>query len=517
MTKVELFEVIRRDKLIRDLSIREIAREHGVHRRMVRQAIASAVPPRRKPPERRPPVFTTALRQVVDAWLRGDQKAPRKQRHTGRRIWQRLRDEHGFEGAESTVRRYVGTRRRELGLKVRAFVPQVHQPGMEGEVDFYEAQVDFVDGRHKVYVLEVRACHSGREMHVAFRRQSQQAFLEGISLALTYFGGVFAKIRFDNLSAAVRRVLRGRRRLETDRFVALRSHYLFESVFCQPGLAGAPEKGGVESGVGRFRRRWLVPVPRMAGMAELNRYLLDCCARDDMRCVEGRSSTIAEDWERERPLLLPLPAEPFDCAEVSTPRVDGKSRIKLRLNHYSVPVRLVGLKVEARLGATTVDIYAAGKLVAQHDRLHGRHQQRLELDHYLPLLHRKPGALPGAAPLWQMRREQRWPPVFDRLWQGLVARHGEIEGARQMVEVLLCARWADIGDIKQAAEKTVAIGAQSSDVVIMLLRRTVACRQRGKPPALGTLGALARFERPIDPDMAAYDALLPRFVVGGAQ
>jgi transposase len=159
MTKVELFEAIRRDNCIHGKSIREIARERGVHRRTVRQALGRALPPSRRRPQREAPVLTAALQALVDGWLREDATAPRKQRHTGARIFARLRAEAGYAGAASTVRRYVGRRRRELAGSRAVFVPLVHEPGEEAEVDWYEAEVQFPWGREDVGVLLMRACY----------------------------------------------------------------------------------------------------------------------------------------------------------------------------------------------------------------------------------------------------------------------------------------------------------------------------------------------------------------------
>lgn len=395
---MELFEIIRRDVLVHQKSIRETAKKHGVHRRTVRQAVRCSVPPKRKPAVRESPVLTAAFKQVIDAWLEGDRTAPRKQRHTARRIHHRLQAEHDFKGAASTVRRYVGIRRRELGLKGQVFVPQSHQPGKTAEVDWYEAYVDFPWGRTKVYILAVRPCYSGREFHVAYPRQTQQAFLEGQALAFEWFGGVFPEMRYDNLTAAVKKVLRGRRRLETERFIAFRSHYLFDSEFCTPGEEGAHEKGGVEGGLGRFRRNRLVPVPRVDDFDALNALLRKSCAEDDLRTLEEGTRTLLENWEDEVPHLRVLPTERFDTAEVSTPSVDKKSRVKVRTNRYSVPVRLAGRKVEARIQARSIEILHGGQVVARHERLQGRGEQRLELDHYLELLQRKPGPSPARPP-----------------------------------------------------------------------------------------------------------------------
>jgi transposase len=243
----------------------------------VRQALASSVPPLKRPPVSRPPPKLGAYRVVIDAWLDADRDAPRKQRHTARRVWQRLVEEHGAVVSERQVSRYVRERRRGFGDIGEVFVPQHHEPGMEGEVDWGEAWA-VIDGEVvKVHLFQLRLCHSGAAFAAAFRSETQQAFLEGHVEAFEFLGGVPGLVRYDNLGSAVKQVLKGRRRVESDRFVGLRSHYMFESQFTRVGLAGAHEKGGIEGEVGRFRRRHLVPVPSVKSLAELNARLLAGC------------------------------------------------------------------------------------------------------------------------------------------------------------------------------------------------------------------------------------------------
>jgi hypothetical protein len=506
VTKVEHFEAIRRDHYVYGKSIREIARRRHVHRRVVRQALSSSVPPARKRPTRPCPVLTPAFQGVIDEWLVADRDAPRKQRHTGVRIFDRLVREHGFTGAASTVRRHVGRRRRELGLKTEAFVPQTRTPGREAEVDWYEADVDFPSGRRRVFFFAFRACWSGREFHIAFPRMTQQAFLEGFVAALLWFGGVFSVVRMDNLGSAVRRVLQGRRRLETARFVALRSHYLFESEYCLPGLKGAHEKGGVEGGLGRFRRHHLVPVPQVADFAELNRRLRDACAEDDLRTIEGRGRTILENWNEEQGLLQPLPSEPFDCSEVAECRVDSKSRVRVRRNFYSVPVRLVGRKVEVRIDAGRIRAVHEGRTVADHERLHGASEQSLVLDHYLELLRHKPGALRQATPLRQARDRREWPDAYDRLWVELCNRHGERDGTRQLLDVLLMHRSSAHDDVHTAVEMALELGCIDSSAIGVLLRQVLVPDEPVAP--LAGLGLLAEIGVPANDDLGIYDLLL---------
>ncbi len=510
-SRVEQFEQIRRDREQEGLSIRELARRHGVHRRTVRQALASPLPPPRRQPERRPAPKLGAYRPLIDGWLLADREAPRKQRHTAKRVWQRLVDEQGAEVSERQVRRYVRMRRRELGEPVdEVFVPQVHEPGIEAEVDWGEAIVEIAGQRRKVCLFLMRACYSGAAFVIAFERETQQAFLEAHVEAFHFFGGTFALVRYDNLRSAVKQVLRGRRRVEQDRFVALRSHYLFESAFTRRGREGAHEKGGVEGEVGRYRRRRLVPLPRVGSLKELNDLLEDGCFAELERRIAGRGETVREALRVEARVLRPLPIEEFETAEPASPRVDAKALVTIRQNRYSVPVALVGLRVAARIGAREIVISHAGREVARHPRLHGRYQTAARLDHYLELMQRKPGALKGSLPLRQERERGRWPACFDELWQQIEDRYGASEAASQMVDVLLLARELGPDRVELAVRGALAAGAHDGRAVALLARRSERPEQ---PPLFELPERLRSRERP-QPTLGEYDALLRR---GGAR
>ena len=356
-SRVELFEQIRRDRDREDLSIRALAERHGVHRRAVRQALASPLPLPRKRPEDRPAPKLGAYRELIDDWLKADRGAPRKQRHTARRVWERLSEEHGVKVSERAVRKWVAARKRELGGPPAGMVPLMHDPGVEAEVDWGESVVILRGQPRKVFIFHMRACHSGGAFAMAFPRETQQAFLEAHVHAFQWFGGVFELIRYDNLKAAVQKVLKGRRRVESDRFVALRSHYLFESSFCLPGQEGAHEKGGVEGEVGRFRRRHLVPLPEVQSLSELNELIAAGCIGDLKRTIRGHAETVSEALSAEMARLRALPSESFDAREQATPRVDSKALVTVRQNRYSVPVALVGRKVLVKIGAREVEIF----------------------------------------------------------------------------------------------------------------------------------------------------------------
>ena len=503
---MEQFEQIRRDREREGLSLRALAERHGVHRRAVRAALESSVPPSKRVPEGRPAPKLGAYRALIDEWLAADLQAPRKQRHTSKRIWRRLVDEHGAEVGETTVRDHVRKRRRELGLAARdVFVPQIHAPGQTAEVDWGEADVDLAGTRTRVHLFFMRSCFSGAAFSVASPVETQQAFLEGHAHAFSWFDGVFEEVRYDNLGSAVKKVLKGRRRVESDRFVSMRSHYLYESIFTTVGLQGAHEKGGVEGEVGRLRRNHLVPVPAVGSMRQLNELLLGACEQDLGRRIQGRPGTVAEQLAIERPLLRALPdAGRFDATETSVVRVDAKALVTVRQNRYSVPVALAGLRVLAAFGAREITITHQDQVVARHERMHGRYGTRAVLDHYLELLVRKPGGLARSVALAQERDRGAWPDCFDELWAQITQRYGASEAARQMIDVLLLAREHGPARLELAVRGALAAGAADGRAVAVLARRTT---QPTAVPLVGLDARLAAHDRP-EPKLADYDQLI---------
>ena len=231
-TKVELFDRIRHDSWREGLSVRALARKYGVHRRLVREALTRAEPAPRKPPERRSPQLEP-LKEIIDGWLRADLDAPRKQRHTAKRIHDRLAVERGAADVSySAVRDYVARRRPEIRIEegrgpAKVFVPQHHPPGQDAEVDFGELWVRLAGVMTKCYLFVFRMSYSGKAVHRVFATCGQEAFLEGHVHAFTVLGGIPAgQVRYDNLNSAVWKVLlRGRARAENPRWTAFRSHY----------------------------------------------------------------------------------------------------------------------------------------------------------------------------------------------------------------------------------------------------------------------------------------------------
>lgn len=501
---MELFEQIRKAHDREQVSVRGLSRRFGTHRRSVRQALASPLPPPRKAAPPRPAPVLDRWKPIIDGWLRDDEDAPRKQRHTARRVFQRLTEEHGAQVGESTVRRYVAAKRKERPVAIaQVSVPQDHPLGDEGEVDF--GSVSFVlDGvltEGWMYVMRLSA--SGRAFHRVYANQAQQAFLDGHVRAFDRFGGVPARVRYDNLKPAVARVMKGRDRLEAERFVALRSHFGFDSFFCRPGPEGAHEKGGVEGEVGRFRRRHLVPMPRVASLAELNEIVAAGDDVDDARRIGARPATVGEHFALEAPTLRALPEEPFDTKLVLSCRVDSKSRVCVRQCFYSVPARYVGRRVEVHLGAETVEVLDGSRLVAAHARVVAKSAESLVLDHYLEVLKVKPGALPGATALARARASGAFTVAHEVFWRKARARLGDQGGTRALVEVLLIHRSLPHDALVAGIEATLRAGSVDPAVVAVEARRGL---ERSSAPVI-PIGALARYDRPA-PSLDHYDGLL---------
>src|SRR5689334_21825216 len=532
--RVELFAAIRFDWQRNQMSIRSLARKYDVHRRTVRQAIASPLPPDRKVPVRAAPV-REAVTGWIDEMLREDLAAPSKQRHTARRIFERLADEHAAQVSYSYVAKYVARRRAEIAAEDRGpdgglagldgFVPQAREPGAEAEVDFGDVTVELAGQLTRCFMFAFRLSCSGKACHRVYASQAQEAFLEGHVTAFEVTGGVpFRQIRYDNLSPAVAKVLTGRSRTETPRWLAFRAHYGFEAFYCQPGPEGAHEKGGIEGEIGRFRRRWFVPVPRAASLAELNARLAEADAAEDARHIAVRAATVGEDFAAERGWLLPLPAEPFATAAVLWPRADRYGRISVGKCRYSVPAWLIGSRVRVMLSASELRVFDGPALAAVHPRLIAAGDERLELDHYLEILVRKPGALPGAAALAQARAAGAFTSVHEAFWAAARARHGDGAGTRALIEVLLLHRRMPAAQVTAGITAALAAGSCSPDVVAVEARKHAApspgtdgepawpaMRPRRSRAAVITLparrGPLPPDGRPA-PSVAAYDQLL---------
>ncbi len=513
---MELFENIRRDSR-QGTSIRGLARRYGVHRRTVRQALYSAIPPGRKVPAREAPALGP-WKQTIRGWLEKDLEAPKKQRHTARRVWTRLVEEHGAEVSESTVRAFVAEVKTELYAPRLAVVPQSKQLGGEAEVDFGEFYFELAGERLKGWLFVMRLSASGKTFRKAYLHECAESFYDGHNEAFAFFGGIpTGVIRYDNLKAAVIRVLLGRDRECNPRFVAMRSHYGFESFFCQAGPQGGHEKGGVEGEIGHFRRNHLTPLVAVETLEELNVFIAARGEREDdtrriagKRLADGRRPTVDEHFAVERQHLASLPVEPFDVAVELVCRVDHKARICVRQAFYSVPVRYVGHRLRVRLGATHLEALDGSKVVARHARSPHKKTETLTLDHYLEILVRKPGALPGATALAQARTAGGFTVAHEAFWRAAQRRHGDAAGTRALIEVLLEQRRLPARAMVDALAGANAAGVVDPQAVLVEARAAADRRPRAE---VVPIGALARYDRPA-PSLVGYDSLLEPIAAG---
>jgi transposase len=476
---------------------------------MVRQALNDAVPPERKQPERQRTVLSAVV-PFIDGILASDQRMPRKQRHTARRIWKRIQVEMpGCVVAESTIRQYVRSKKKQMGITgLTTCVPQSYSPGQEAQVDWYESWAELDGVTVKLQGFSMRSMYSGAAFHRAYFRATQQAFLEAHELAFSYFGGVFRTLRYDNLKAAVKKIFRGYRREETERFIAFRSHWRFTSEFCTPGEGH--EKGGIEGEVCYFRRNHWVPLPKAVDLDDLNQQLMKGCRQDEHRQIAGHPELVGVAMIKERDSLLAPVERGFDLAEVCFPQVDGLGCVRVRTNLYSVPAK-PGTTVEVRIRPSHIEVRDEGRPIARHERCYEHQRQILELEHYLDVLERKPGALAGSKPLAVWREKGFWPASYDHLLEEMISRHGKSSGTRQMIQV--------IGLVKQYGharlQHSVALALSTGCSDVAAIRHLICADElaRQQPGEIGLKAELARFDRPL-PLMAEYDQLL---TAAGAQ
>jgi hypothetical protein len=313
------------------------------------------------------------------------------------------------------------------------------------------------------------------------------------------------------MTSVVKKILRGRQRIETDRIIAFRSHWGYRSEYCNP--AKGNEKGGVEGELGWYRRNCLVPVPEAKDLATLNEHLLASCVANRGRTISGKSMTVGQASQYERASLSPRVEEGFPLREILYPLVvDGKGRVKVKANWYSAPLS-PGLRVTAVVGPSRIEIKHDNQCAARHARCYGRGHQILELDHYLDVLEKKPGAMAGSTPLQQWRQAGRWPECLDRIWGQREQRHGRSSGTREMIALVRVGSVAGWGRLVAAVEEALRLGVTDAAAVLHILYMPDPEQRRRY--ALDLADELAQFERPM-PVMDDYDLLLSG-ATGGIQ
>ena len=375
----------------RGWSERRIAQELGIARKTVKKyAEADEAQPRYRQRTTRAKPVIAPVRALIDQWLEDDTHAPPKQRHTAQRIWERLTGPpYSDQIASSTVRLYVQHAR---STHREAFVPLAFGFG-HAQADWGAAEVVVAGVRHDAIFFVLRLDTSEDAFVQIFPTQRTEAVYEGHVRAFAHFEGVPPTILYDNATTLVAHVLRGRDREETAGFLALRAHYGFAADFCQPGLKGAHEKGGVENGIGWARRNLLVPVPVAESWDVLNAGLAERCRTRRGRTHTREAATVGAVWEQEHAHLLSLPRVPFACCQVAVAKVNRYAMVTYDRNRYSVPTALVGRSVTLSAFVDRIEVVDGARVVAAHSRSYERDREVLAVEHYVDLLGRKPGAV----------------------------------------------------------------------------------------------------------------------------
>jgi transposase len=486
---------IRRRVLTEGLSKREACAHYGVHWKTLEKMLTHVEPPGYRQRQARAKPRLDPFLPAIQAMLESDRSAPPKQRHTARRIFLRLQEEHGYTGCESIVRAAVATWRLR---QAEVFVPLSQPPG-EAQVDFGEAEVVVAGKQTTASFFVLTLPYSDAFFCCAFPRECTETFQEGHVRAFEHFGGVPPRISYDNSKIAAATIVHGRGGAPTREFLRLMSHFLFTHHFCR--VRRANEKGHVERMVGFARSNFLVPVPHASSWEELNRVLVERCRADLARRLRGQAGSKQELLDQERAELLPLPAQRFEARRVVPTQANSLALVRFDGNDYSVPTAYAHQAVTAVGGIDEVRLVCRDHVVARHRRHWGSEHTTFDPVHYLALLERKPGALDYARPLeqWQL------PVAFGVLRRRLEAQWGH-GGTREYIKVLRLLERASVPELNTAVQAALGLGATTCDVVRVLLEA-----RRERPVGLFCLDGrphLSGVAVPA-PDLTAYRALQP--------
>lgn len=491
---MEFWKEVRRQVLTNELSQRAAMQKYGLGWHTLKKILAHAEPPGYRQSKARPKRKLERFLPIINQMLEEDRQAPKKQRHTAKRIFERLRDEHGYPGGKTVVKDAVRAWKQS---HQEVFLPLSHPPG-EAQVDFGEATVQLNGAETKVALFVLTLPYSGALFIQAFPRECTETFLEGHRQAFELLGGVPRRISYDNSAIAVVEVLKGRERKLTKEFLRLQSHYLFQEHFC---LVRRPnEKGHVERLVGFARRNFLVPVPQVDSLVTLNHSLRERCGADLAERTRGKPASKGDLLREDQAAFLPLPKQPFEARRVVDRSADSQSLVRFDDNEYSVPVQYAHRPLLVVATVEEVRLVYEDRLVAKHTRCWDRERTFFEPIHYLALLERKPGGIDYARPLehWQL------PDCFSLLRRRLEAADLQ-HGTRSYIRVLRLLERFSLAQLTAAVEYALDIDVIDADSI-----RTIVEHQSDQPVALFPLDgrphlAQVRVEMT---DVSSYQALL---------
>lgn len=453
------------------MSIREIARRFQRSRQVVRKALANATPPgyQRRKIHRAPKL--DPVREVIDQILSADHQAPRKQRHTALRIFERLVAEHGYQGSYHPVRRYVKDQRRK---QRETFVPLAHDPGQRLECDFGHIYVDFPEGRRQVAVLLLTWSYSHFCFAMALPSEKTEAILEGMVRGLEFFQCVPREVWWDNPTTVATKILTGRERQLHPRYKALACHYNFEPCFCRPRRGN--EKPNVENRVKRLQQTWCTPVPQFADLQALNAYLLQCCQQEAERTVQRTEQSIGVRFQQEVDKALPLPVHAFDPCVTQSAIVDKYQTVRFDTNWYSIPRPYAFQTVTIKAYTDSIAVVVGDKVIARHPRCYERHAKVLDPLHYLAVLPHKPAVLQHS----EVLRSFQLPSIFGTLLAKWQQQFGDRTAMRHYIRVLQLLAHHPIERIGQAIDICMARGNDRVPLIENQVER-LARRDNGRP------------------------------------
>lgn len=438
--EVDLYEQIRFLYTQEQLSQREISRRLGVSRKTVKKYCdGSSVPWDRKGGSGRTSyIVTDDIKDFIESCLLEDDKEKiKKQRHTAKRIYDRLVEEKGFKGGESTIRSIVADLKNK---PQKPYIPLSYEPGEAIQIDWGEATIYLNSKKMKVNLFCMRQCYSSDIFVKAFFRQNEESFLEGIISGLEYFKGVPQKIIFDNAKVAVKEGFGAHAKVQ-DRYRLLAAHYAFKTEFCN--IAAGHEKGLVEGLVGWIRRNVLVPIPKVKDISELNIQLLQRCTKYRTHSIKGKEACVGDMAQVDCAAFSALAPYRFDSSKVITVKVDEFSTIKFDYNYYSVPTQYVGKDVSVKGYGNHISILYQKVEIAHYTRSYMRNQTFYNLEHYIDLIEKRPRSVYNAK------------PVKTTLSQQLIDIGKSLGNHRDMVKLLrLCMDYGEINVIHAANRVT---------------------------------------------------------------
>ena len=466
---MEVYLAVRRAHFDEGRSKRSIVRDFGLARGTVDKMCAYSSPPgyRRSQKVRRPKL--EAFTDTIEQWLLEDQNRPKKQRHTAKRIFERLREEEGFTGGYTTVKDYVRGHRQKAR---EMFIPLAHPPG-HGQADFGEAVVILNGAEQKIHFFAFDLPYSDACYVRAYHAATTEAWMDGHVHAFEFFGRVPLSVVYDNDSCLVAKIEAGGRRRRTQMFTEMLSHYLFDDRYGRPGKGN--DKGNVEGLVGWSRRNLMVPLPEFPDLDSFNDWLEEQCMTRQSAVLHGHRETIGERLKRDLAVMSPLPAMPYQACHKATGRVSSQSLVRYKSNDYSVPSTYGLREVTIRAFVDVVEIGCGGGVIARHARCYEREQMIFDPVHYFALLETKPGALGQAAPLvdWEM------PDELQTLRRLMEARHAR-QGRREFIQVLRLLESFDLPTLCAA----VRVALQKRAIAFDAIKHLVLCQVERRPARL---------------------------------